>query len=257
MVWTFSVQTTGVFCSVNKTVIDEIFYLQREERVQFLLNLFKAKSKNSPIEFKAVLNCAKKISSEDIKLLINSLAKKKQLELIGSISAANNSHFNHARKGEDLFFNIYDELPNGKLINSLFNELDAKDKKVDLKTDMVFAWPWERKRLSTCSTYIGRENAWGEWKEDPLNHFIILWEPFGFSWVKGGNHSISIGVLREGGKLSPREYYDVSPLFDHIYTDGLNYYFKETDKAFSKVYEYDFALIFELGRIMHSREANT
>lgn len=42
----------------------------------------------------------------------------------------------------------------------------------------------------------------------------------------------------------------IEKLYEHIYTDGIHYKEKETNRIISKVYNFEFAAIYEIGRII-------
>lgn len=125
-------------------------------------------------------------------------------------------------------------------------------KKLYLNNDLVLPWPWKRSRLISTVTNIGAERRWGEWKEDKMNHRVDLWLPMGIGWVYSGNHSIATGILQGSGIITPKNTYDISPVFNQVYTDGLYYYRKEDDNIISPVFDLEFAAIFEIGRLMTS-----
>ncbi|KEF39989.1 hypothetical protein M670_01013 [Schinkia azotoformans MEV2011] len=99
-------------------------------------------------------------------------------------------------------------------------------KEIDLSKDLVLPWPWQRDRLINTICRIGEDRIWGTWKQGIHNHDVQLWLPLGICWVSGGNHSIASGILQGQGRLLPKETYDISELYEYIYTDGINYYRK-------------------------------
>lgn len=113
-----------------------------------------------------------------------------------------------------------------------------------LKNNLLLPWPWNEDRLSNCLTSINC------WDEDSTNHQVLVWQPMGICWVKGGNHSIATGVLKGIGKIQETTITDTKKLFDNIYTDGLYYYSSNENKKICKVENVEFAAIFEIGRLM-------
>lgn len=83
-----------------------------------------------------------------------------------------------------------------------------------------------------------------------------LWLPMGIAWVRGGNHSISTGIIQGSGIIQPTGIVDISNIFNHIYTDGMNYYRKSDHQIISQVKNIEFAAIFEIGRIMKEKSTH-
>jgi hypothetical protein len=124
-------------------------------------------------------------------------------------------------------------------------------KSVDLNKDLILPWPWKRSRLISAICNIGENRRWGNFKQDFNNHYVELWLPLGIAWVQGGNHSIASGILQGKGTLKPVYTYDISDVYDVIYTDGLNYYRKKDNVVICTVNDVDFAALFEIGRLMN------
>lgn len=96
------------------------------------------------------------------------------------------------------------------------------------------------------------DRKWGEWKYDNTNHHIITWQPIGISFVEGGNHSITSGVLKGKGKLKSKYLLNLSKIYQKVFCDGEYYYFLENGRKLklSKVGNINFAIIFEIGRLL-------
>lgn len=114
---------------------------------------------------------------------------------------------------------------------------------ISLEKDIVLPWPWKRNRLINCIGTIG------DWRQDE-NHSIELWLPIGISWVKGGNHSIATGIIRNEGEIKPEKVYDISKVYEYVSCDGYNYIRKQDNTILSPVNSIELAAIFEIGRIM-------
>lgn len=148
-----------------------------------------------------------------------------------------------------LFDTRYPITKEGKFFRELVKELDIK-KEIVLAKDLILPWPWQRDRLINSITNIGRGRIAGEWRQHHNNHYVELWLPMGIAWVSGGNHSISTGIIQGSGSVQPTSIVDISNIFNHIYTDGMNYYRKSDHQIISPVINIEFAAIFEIGRIM-------
>lgn len=150
----------------------------------------------------------------------------------------------------ELFFDARTYLAkDGKTINDFKKEV-VTTKEIELCSDLIIPWPWKRERLINTICNIGENREWGKWEQDKYNHYTELWLPMGIIWVEGGNHSISSGMLQGIGTLKPTHTYDISEIYEYIYTDGKNYYMKGDDSIVSKVVDIDFAALFEIGRLL-------
>lgn len=129
----------------------------------------------------------------------------------------------------------------------------AGTRTVDLSSDLVMPWPWKRSRVEDCICSIGAGRKAGPWLQDPANHRVELWLPFGVGWVHGGNHSIAVGVVQGRGEITTDSVYDLSPLFDWVECDGAQFLNKTNGHVLSNVEDIEFAAIFEIGRLLHQR----
>ena len=144
-------------------------------------------------------------------------------------------------KGSDYTWELY----------SLINEVKDYKRPLELKTDLILPWPWSKKRIRDTLCGIGKRRSWGEWQEDKLNHRVSFWLPMGIGWVKGGNHSISNGIINGEGVITQYKAYDISAMYEYVYCDGDYFYKVQDDSKLFPVQSLEFACIFEIGRIMH------
>ncbi|MGM1044824.1 MAG: DUF6710 family protein [Bacillota bacterium] len=121
---------------------------------------------------------------------------------------------------------------------------------VSLSEDLVLPWPWNYERLIDSLIKIGKGRNWGVWKKDEMNHNVELWLPQRIVFVIGGNHSITSGIIQGTGSLEPNYVFDTKPVYEYIYTDGIHYYRKKDNSIIAKVEVVEFAVLFEVGRIM-------
>lgn len=137
----------------------------------------------------------------------------------------------------------------GRSLNKLMREVPAP-RKISLGVDLIFPWPWERRRLvkNLCDLRPGGRG--GKWRQDP-NHLVILWLPLGVCWVGGGNHSITAGVIHAQGKIKPEETYDISRVYKHVVCDGIEYKRRHDGSTIGPVSDLEMAAIFEIGRLIH------
>lgn len=136
----------------------------------------------------------------------------------------------------------------GKIIEDTRN-MKVSGKGINLASDLILPWPWNVSRFLGAMARIGKYNLLGEWREDN-NHRIEVWLPIGVCFVKGGNHSITAGILKGEGIITNYSTIDLSPIYSLVYTDGVYYYKKIDNSIIGKVQNVEFAAIFEIGRIL-------
>lgn len=150
---------------------------------------------------------------------------------------------------EEVFFDPRSMLSlDGKQFEDIINEL-KEEKTISLNRDLILPWSWRTSRLVNCIAGIGEGRANESWRQDH-NHRVDLWLPMGIAWVYGGNHSISTGIIQGKGSITPEVVCDISPVYDYVHCDGVNYYRKEDGLIISQVKNIEIAAIFEIGRLM-------
>lgn len=122
-----------------------------------------------------------------------------------------------------------------------------------LASDIILPWPWNMGRVVSNLSCIGPGRPWGAWEQDTLNHQVEYWLPFGIGWVHGGNHSIMTGIVRGEGEITTDRVYDLSKLFPHVRFDGHAFVRVSDGSVIHETTEFEFAAIFEVGRLMHER----
>lgn len=72
--------------------------------------------------------------------------------------------------------------------------------------------------------------------------------------MHGGNHSIASGILQSEGEIKPTSVYDISSVFELVKFDG-NYFIRIEDgkRISNKVVDFEFACIFEVGRLIFEK----
>lgn len=126
-------------------------------------------------------------------------------------------------------------------------ELDSADYPLSLASDMVLPWPWSLLRYIDNVSSIGNHKG-RPWKQDIINHYVDLWLPWRIGFVRGGNHSITAGILAGEGTVIPDHVYDMSYLFELVRTDGIHWFVD--DKKIEAVKSGRSAAIFEIGRLL-------
>ncbi|MCL2307222.1 MAG: hypothetical protein FWC38_03125 [Proteobacteria bacterium] len=123
------------------------------------------------------------------------------------------------------------------------------ERKILLNRDIILPTPWQKSRFCDALSMIGKDKEKGAWTQDD-NHSVEIWFPWHISFVKGGNHSITAGILAGEGEIVASDVYDFSPIFEHIKCDGK--YYKSTDNGqiLGEVKNIRIATAFEIGRLM-------
>lgn len=122
---------------------------------------------------------------------------------------------------------------------------------LNLASDIVLPWPWHVGRVISCISCIGPGRPAGAWQQDKVNHQVEYWIPFGIGWVHGGNHSIMTGIVQGQGAITTDNVYDLSAVFSHVRFNGKEFVRISDNTVIQKVSEFEFAAIFEVGRLMH------
>lgn len=214
------------------------------------MSLHQRTQRNNQIEFENLMAFARRIAEENPRALVDYvrlLARPLQAELmLDPAVKGERSHVpcvdtrNFFWEGQDRYF--------GQLKRTKRRRGDIQ---VRLDRDVVLPWPWESGRLIRTLTSIGPGRAWGKWKEDKENHGLILWLPWGISFVGGGNHSITAGIIGGVGALVPREIYDMSAIFKLVRCDGLHFTSADGLIHIAEATDPRVAAIYETGRLMH------
>ena len=121
---------------------------------------------------------------------------------------------------------------------------------IDLSKDIIIPNPWDATRLYKNIINMGTTQNNIDWKEDINNHHVNLYLPLGIAFSCNGHHSITAGVLKTEGVVNPKEIYDISPLYKHVYCDGMYYKRTYNNTTIRPVKNIEFAAIFEIGRII-------
>lgn len=211
------------------------------------------KGKHKPkirTEFDHIMDFANSLANKNPVALINLvrvLLRPLQSELL--LTAIQNEM--HQAQHEIESYKFF--MPNGpSQLQMDFDEpkLDSANFLVQLNCDPVLPCPWHRDRYVDNLVCIGKDKARGDWKEDPLNHRITLWLPWGIAFVHGGNHSIATGILNGEGTVRPKEVYNMARLLDHVQCDGTHYRVNKSGEVLDSVHDYKIAAVFEIGRLM-------
>ena len=163
-------------------------------------------------------------------------------------------------KQSSLWIDAHDKNVSPKLRDWIMNEVtnNPGDKAVtvDLAKDIVLPWPWNYYRFKGAVENIGKKKPWGPWSQDESNHMLMCWEPIGICFVGGGNHSLMAGIVNQEGVVKSHIVNEMDAMYEVIMCgDGESYSFQDNERweLASKVQNLDFALIYEIGRILQSK----
>lgn len=180
--------------------------------------------------------------------VVRLLGRPLQTELVADLVLCE-YELNRVLKPSYIMFDTNERLTDDcKSFYDIVEKLDI-EKEVDLSKDLVLPWPWSVERYVSTISRIGEGRDWGPWVED-RNHDVYMWLPLGISWVGRGNHSISSGIIHGNGVIKHTKVYDISLIYNYIKCDGLNYIRIQDNTIISEVKDLNFAIIFEIGRIM-------
>lgn len=208
---------------------------------------FFKREQNSP--FENIMDMAREIVQRNpaaLHDLINLLLRPYQAEaLVGVVENA--SHQAPPSIVSSRFF--FDDRRITPLSYGIGVKLEPDAFTVNLAKDTILPWPWNRKRTASALAHIGLGKSMGEWRQDP-NHQVMLWLPWGISFVGGGNHSITAGIIAGVGEITPGEVRDLSELLDLFECDGRYYRETTSQKIIAAVKDERIAAVFEIGRLM-------
>lgn len=120
---------------------------------------------------------------------------------------------------------------------------------VDLSRDIVLPTPWKRRDYANALANIGEGRAMGAWEQD-ANHVVALWLPWRIGFVRGGNHSITAGILGGEGVVTATDVFDMRPLLNRVACDGEQYVEIASGRRVAKVTDHRRAAVFEIGRML-------
>ncbi|MGF6369677.1 hypothetical protein OKW40_002427 [Paraburkholderia sp. RAU6.4a] len=200
-------------------------------------------------QFDYIMEMAREIAQRNpaaLHDLINLLLRPYQAEaLVGVVENA--SHQAPPSIVSSSFF--FDDRRITPLSYGIGVKLEPDAFRVNLAKDTILPWPWNRQRIASALAHIGPGKSMGEWRQDP-NHQVILWLPWGISFVGGGNHSITAGIIAGDGEITPGEVRDMSALLDLFECDGRYYRETTSRKTIAAVGDERIAAVFEIGRLM-------
>lgn len=164
---------------------------------------------------------------------------------VPQFSSNNLLPYEEKKYGNYLYENFYGEqITFGKLVDE--SRVSTKES-ILLGNDPIIARPWNIWRLTRAM-----DNIQDKWIQDN-NHQVSLWLPYGVTFVSSGNHSITVGYLRNTGSVTTDDVYNVGEIHDYIYTDGIYYFRKSDDSICAEVTNFNLAVVFAIGGLIHKK----
>jgi len=142
-------------------------------------------------------------------------------------------------------FWYYDE--KGKKYN--FEMLKNETRSVNLATDCVLVLAWDRERMRNSIKNIFLNN----FTFIPSNHLAYYFDYVDICYAYNGTHSISAGLGHRQGTIEA-EKFDVTLLFNHVYTDGCCWYSKHNGERLGELFDFRIGVIYEIARIKYGIE---
>jgi len=124
------------------------------------------------------------------------------------------------------------------------------EKEVDLKTDCVLVLAWDRERMRNSIKNI----FYNPFRYHDTNHLACYFEYIDLCYAHNGTHSISAGLVHRKGTIVAPNVYDVRELFEHIYTDGLNWYNQHNKEKLSPLFDFRVGVLFEISKLKYELE---
>lgn len=194
--------------------------------------------------FDPLLSVAEKLPIDALPDLIRAIVRPVQSDFLLAV-AEEGMDARPDMTPQEFFFDGFIQVTSYETMKE--GELDRTGYPLSLASDMVLPWPWSLSRYIDNVSHIGTHKG-RPWKQDKINHYVDLWLPWRIGFVRGGNHSITAGILAGEGTLIPGHVYDMSYLFALIRTDGVHW-FIEGQKT-EAVKSWRSAAVFEIGHLL-------
>ncbi|KJR47369.1 Fip [Desulfosporosinus sp. I2] len=138
--------------------------------------------------------------------------------------------------------------------NELGNQiwLDSEEtqiKRVDLANDCVLVLSWNRDRMRNSIKNIARN----PFEFSRTNHLAYYFTYIDICYAYNGTHSISSGIGHKKGVIEAKTV-DITPMFDHVYTDGVNWYSQHNGMKLKALWDFRIGVIYEVSKIKYKLE---
>jgi len=175
-------------------------------------------------------------------LLLNYVLDTIKRDLKSEFQAASIYEFGNLRYIDTPFpYFYYDD---NNIMQSIITKSDFKD--IDLSKDCVFALPWKLESVINTIKNI----SYNEFEYMKNNHKSYYFKPVDICYVYNGIHSISAGMNYKKGIIKSRVC-DITPLFNHIWTDGAYWYNVHTNEVKDELFDFRAGLLFEVTKMRY------
>ncbi|MCY0775197.1 hypothetical protein OWK27_21150 [Enterobacter cloacae complex sp. 2022EL-00788] len=195
--------------------------------------------------FEHLLSVASSLPVQALPDLIRAMVRPLQSDFLLAVAEEGTDARPDLTPGE-FFFKAITEVQDYSRMKA--GEVNPEDYPLSLASDMVLPWPWSLSRYIDNLSMIGTAKG-KPWQQDLNNHYVELWLPWRIGFVRGGNHSITAGILAGEGTLIPDRVWDMSFLFERISTNGIHWYVD--GKKTENVKSWRTAAVFEVGRLIN------
>lgn len=122
-------------------------------------------------------------------------------------------------------------------------EIFGAKTEVSLESSSIYVRPWNNNRAFDSIIYLSNK----DFIYDKDNHGSYYYDDIDLCYVYNGNHSINAGRYYKKGKISSVTC-NMVKLYEHCYTDGLNWYNAHTNQVIATVEDFRLAAIFEIAK---------
>jgi len=114
---------------------------------------------------------------------------------------------------------------------------------VDFSKDIVFSTPWHKGRMPKNINSLTKVPFcyYGS------NHWGYYYPELKMCYIYNGNHSVAMGAKKKQGTMEI-PVCSITPLFEHVYTDGAHWYSVHDDVISGNVNDFRFAVLYELAK---------
>ncbi|WP_423055302.1 DUF6710 family protein [Zhaonella formicivorans] len=74
-------------------------------------------------------------------------------------------------------------------------------------------------------------------------------------YVCNGNHSVASGIVYKKGHIEAKVY-DITRLFEHVYTDGLYWYNSHNNDILDDLFDFRVGVIYEVSKLKYGVKAD-
>ena len=147
----------------------------------------------------------------------------------------------------DLPFPLVYENESGEQITLEFDKTLTRE--ISLAQDCVLVVAWVKEGLIEQIKNIFNNGFGFEEK----NHSAYYYPYIEICYVYNGTHSITSGIGHKKGVIKA-EIREITPLFQHVYTDGRYWYNQHTKEKFKELWDFRIGVIFEVAKIKYLLE---